>query len=214
MKTNSIFYKKQQTTNQLLYSQGLQTSYNSMARSENHFKKIKLSLSEIDFLKIREKKINLDMIEELPNGLDSQIRPYNHVENQNGGITFHANEFKLFKAPNSQAQDISQNQHTSIPIGQYQFFQLKGKARLGDKENPIIAEDGYKEESKSDIADKEAESNLLDELDKVTKNISIISFDGLGSPIASEKGKILTKQSIIFQNLMKKLSSAALKKRC
>jgi len=66
---------------------------------------------------------------------------------------------------------------------------LKGKGRLGDKENPIIAEDGYAEESKSDIAQNEAESNLLDELNKVTKNISTISFDSLGSPITSDKGK-------------------------
>jgi len=80
---------------------------------------------------------------------------------------------------------------------------LKGKARPGDKENPIIAEDGYEEERKSNNAQKEAESNLLDELDKVTKNISTISFDSLGSPITSDKGKIKPVLNKTFQTLMK-----------
>lgn len=80
---------------------------------------------------------------------------------------------------------------------------MKGKARPGDKENPIIAEDGYEEERKSNNAQKEAESNLLDELDKVTKNISTISFDSLGSPITSDKGKIKPVPNKTFQTLMK-----------
>ena len=137
------------------------------------------------------------MPEEIPNGLTSQIKPFHSIEMKNSGITIvsncfycsnklytqPANEFKLFKAPNSK-------NHISLPVGQRRIFSLKGKARPGDKENPIIAEDGYEEESKSDIAQKETENNLLDELDKVTKNISTISFDSLGSPIASDKGKI------------------------
>ncbi len=65
-------------------------------------------MSESDFLKIREStdfkntdnlnqfkkgRINIEMPEEMPNGLTSQIKPYNSIEMKNSGITIVSNCF-------------------------------------------------------------------------------------------------------------------------